>query len=421
MTETADAVSGHAAGLTIESAFLERVVAALEEQVEVLGRIQTVGASNADRRALLVRCEAVSRSLFGLSHTWIADLLAQNGLEVIEGPAKQSLATLLNLSPTRAGQRLRLSEQFGERTAVAGERLDPVLPRTAAAAEDGVLDEEHQVIVKNFFRKLGAGVDQESRENAEAQLAVLARELRPDEFEVAAHRLFDILDPDGDPENEEQIARRCFFRLQRQGADGLSKGSFVVDGETRAYLEAAFTKWAKPGACNPADDTPLVDESAGSDTDTDTDTETDAQERDRRDQGQRQHDALKVIVRQMLASGALGLHRGLPVTAVVSMTLRDLEAGAGCAVTATGSLVRMRDAIRMASHAHHYLVIFDDDGRPLHLGRSKRIASPDQRIVLMAADRGCTFPGCTRPATWSQVHHIAMPLSYANTVERHAA
>ena len=99
VTETADAVSGHAAGLTIESAFLERVVAALEEQVEVLGRIQTVGASNADRRALLVRCEAVSRSLFGLSHTWIADLLAQNGLEVIEGPAKQSLATLLNLSP----------------------------------------------------------------------------------------------------------------------------------------------------------------------------------------------------------------------------------------------------------------------------------------------------------------------------------
>lgn len=195
VNETADAVSGHAAGLTIESAFLERVVAALEEQLEVLGRIQTVGASNADRRALLVRCEAVSRSLFGLSHTWIADLLAQNGLEVIEGPAKQSLATLLNLSPTRAGQRLRLSEQFGERTAVAGERLDPVLPRTAA--EDGVLDEEHQVIVKNFFRKLGADVDQESRENAEAQLAVLARELRPDEFEVAAHRLFDILDPDG--------------------------------------------------------------------------------------------------------------------------------------------------------------------------------------------------------------------------------
>jgi hypothetical protein len=88
------------------------------------------------------------------------------------------------------------------------------------------------------------------------------------------------------------------------------------------------------------------------------------------------------------------------------MSLKDLEAGVGHAVTATGSLVAMRDAIRMASHAHHYLVLFDNDERPLQLRRSKRIASADQRIVLIAADRGCSFPGCTRPATWSQVHHI---------------
>lgn len=115
---------------------------------------------------------------------------------------------------------------------------------------------------------------------------------------------------------------------------------------------------------------------------------------------------MKTILRQMLASGQLGRHRGLPVTAVVTMSLKDLESASGYAVTGTGSMVRMRDAIRMASHAHHYLVIFDDHGRPLHLGRSKRIASADQRIVLIAADRGCSFPGCTRPATWSQVHHI---------------
>ena len=108
----------------------------------------------------------------------------------------------------------------------------------------------------------------------------------------------------------------------------------------------------------------------------------------------------------MLASGSLGTHRGLPVTAVISMTARELQQGCGHAVTGTGSLVSIRDAIRMASHAHQYLAIFDDDGRALYLGRSKRIASADQRIVLMARDRGCTFPACTRPATWSQVHHI---------------
>ncbi|WP_206492634.1 HNH endonuclease signature motif containing protein, partial [Rhodococcus sp. KRD162] len=102
----------------------------------------------------------------------------------------------------------------------------------------------------------------------------------------------------------------------------------------------------------------------------------------------------------------LGTHRGLPVTAIITMTLKDLDAGCGYAMTATGSRVSIRDAIRMASHAHHYLTIFDDDGRALYLGRSKRIASPDQRIVLIARDRGCSFPSCTRPATWCQAHHV---------------
>ena len=47
----------------------------------------------------------------------------------------------------------------------------------------------------------------------------------------------------------------------------------------------------------------------------------------------------------------------------------------------------MSTVIRMASHAYHYLTIFDKHtGRALHLGRTRRIASADQRIVLHAQD-----------------------------------
>ena len=50
------------------------------------------------------------------------------------------------------------------------------------------------------------------------------------------------------------------------------------------------------------------------------------------------------------------------------------------------------DVIRMASHSHHYLAIYDKHTRePLHLGRAKRFASPGQRIVLYAQDRGCCW------------------------------
>jgi Domain of unknown function (DUF222) len=82
------------------------------------------------------------------------------------------------------------------------------------------------------------------------------------------------------------------------------------------------------------------------------------------------------------------LHHGLPVTVIVSTTLQEPAAGAGQAVTGGGTLLPMRDLIRMASHAYHYLAVFDEhQSRPLYLGRTRRIASADQRVVLYAKDR----------------------------------
>ena len=64
----------------------------------------------------------------------------------------------------------------------------------------------------------------------------------------------------------------------------------------------------------------------------------------------------------------------------------------------------MSDVIRLAGHAHHYLAIFDN-GKALALYHTKRLASPAQRIVLYAKDRGCTFPGCPVPGNLCEVHH----------------
>jgi hypothetical protein len=67
----------------------------------------------------------------------------------------------------------------------------------------------------------------------------------------------------------------------------------------------------------------------------------------------------------------------------------------------------MREVIKQASHANHYLVIYDKHTHePLYCGRAKRFATPGQRIVLHALDRGCTRPGCTAPGYWCQAHHV---------------
>lgn len=101
----------------------------------------------------------------------------------------------------------------------------------------------------------------------------------------------------------------------------------------------------------------------------------------------------------------MGQHNGLPATIIVSTTLKELEAGAGRALTGGGTLLPMSDVIRMASHAHHYLSIFDK-GKAIGLCHTKRLASPGQRIVLYAKDRGCSFPNCNVPGYFAEVHHV---------------
>lgn len=102
---------------------------------------------------------------------------------------------------------------------------------------------------------------------------------------------------------------------------------------------------------------------------------------------------MHAALRAVLASGELGQHNGLPASIIVTTTLKELEAGAGRGLTGGGSILPMKEVIRLARHAHHYLAIFDK-GRTLALYHTKHPASPAQRIMLYAKDRGCSAPGC---------------------------
>lgn len=117
--------------------------------------------------------------------------------------------------------------------------------------------------------------------------------------------------------------------------------------------------------------------------------------RDSRTAAQRNHDALKAVIRNALMSKELGQHNGLPVTVVVSTTLAELQAAAGIARTSVGTKMPIRDLIRLAAHAHHYLIVYrEHTAEPLYLARSKRLASKAQRLVMISRDRGCTMPNC---------------------------
>ena len=95
----------------------------------------------------------------------------------------------------------------------------------------------------------------------------------------------------------------------------------------------------------------------------------------------------------------MGQHNGLPTSIIIRTTLQDLESRAGVGTTGGGTLMPINDVIRLAGHAHHWLAIFDKaTGQALDLFRARRIASPAQRIMLIARDGGCTKPCCPVPA-----------------------
>lgn len=51
-------------------------------------------------------------------------------------------------------------------------------------------------------------------------------------------------------------------------------------------------------------------------------------------------------------------------------------------------------------------VVLDAKGAVLDLGQAVRLASAAQRRAVEVRDRGCVFPGCDRPASWCDVHHV---------------
>jgi len=347
-----------------------------------------------ERLAALERLECAARRLRAPQHALINQLSAQASEEELGGKLRSALADRLRITKAEAGRRIDEAADLGERRALTGESLAPRLTATASAQCEGLIGDGHVRLIRTFFAHLPAEVDLPTREAAEVDLARKAIKYRPDELAKYAQRIMDWLNPDGEFSDQER-ARKRGITIGKQELDGMSRISGLVTPELRAAIEAMLAKLAAPGACNPEDETPVVDATP----------DEDAVRRDSRSEAQRNHDAFLAGLRGLLASGELGQHNGLPVSIVVTTTLKDLEAAAGKGLTGGGTLVPMSDVIRWASHAHHYLAIFDK-GRSLALYHTKRLASPAQRIMLYARDRGCTKPGCDAPGYHSQVHHV---------------
>ncbi|WP_458319738.1 DUF222 domain-containing protein [Mycolicibacterium brisbanense] len=381
----------------------ETVLAVFDEYDQVCDKLAALSFDGLDLPDLLQvqsRREIQARRAPTVDHRLLAAIQSRTTARDIGGKNwADVLGIRLRISPTEAKRRVTDAALLGPRAAVSGEPLDPVLPATAAAQAAGQINTDHVAVIKKFFDTCPVPLDATTHEEIDSDLARIAAANSPDILKRCAERITFLLNQDGPEPPEDIQARRRGITICPQGLDGTSKIHGYLDAETTAVLTAITAKLGAPGMCNRDDDHPCL---AGT-------PSAEAIAADTRTHAQRTHDAVLAMGRALLASGKLGQHNGLPVSVVISTTVRELESLSGIATTASGTRLSIPQVIAMAARARHYLAVFADHTEvPLYLGRSKRIASIGQRLALHARDGGCTKPGCPHPPDRCQGHHAEL-------------
>src|SRR4051812_44682648 len=269
---------------------IDAVREALTAAVDTVVALDFDALDPPERFAVLDWMETQQRRLRAVSYAGVSRL------ERFEGCPKLpiALADVLRISPTEARRRFKDAEQLAPRTTLTGEVLPPVLPETAKAWQGGQLDGGHLEVIEKFFRALPDHVPPVEAQMAETCLAGHAVDLRPDQLEKVATQLSLVLNPDGMFSDKDRALQRG-FTWGRRRADGMREGKLVADPELQAEMEPWFAKFAAPGMGNPDDENPTV---AGEPTE-------EVAARDSRSHAQRQHDALRALVRGRLGDPRL--------------------------------------------------------------------------------------------------------------------
>jgi hypothetical protein len=130
-------------------------------------------------------------------------------------------------------------------------------------------------------------------------------------------------------------------------------------------------------------------------------------EADERSNEQIAADALVAIV-QLAADADPGTVFGSRRPAVrVVINERVLAARTGFGhLEDNGDAVSVATIERMLCDTGIIALSFDDDGQCVNVGRNQRLFTARQRVGLAVRDGGCRFPGCDRPPSWTEAHHV---------------
>jgi len=296
--------------------------------------------------------------------------------------------------------------------------------QVGAAVAAGTLSVAAATSIQAGLGEPGTGVTVEQLTAAVSALLALPP-MDADALFKRARELRDDLDETGILDRERAIhERRSVRRVKR--ADGLNRYIIDADLEGTAFLDSLHDAITSPRRGGPRFVDP--DEKAWAD----------RVAADERTDRQYLHDAFLHVLRAGSAVDESKIVVGSRPPAVrLLANLNALQAaggggggaGAGASAGANGAAAGFSSHPATATNAGHGRIEGLDipisiatvarnacdvgtvtidffTGQPLYVGREERLFTARQRIALAARDGGCRWPGCDRPPSWTEAHHI---------------
>jgi len=344
----------------------------------LLEQVAALLGSSADPLAALLVAEGGSRLMDRIKIEQIAAVeregsLAEKGYKTTTGGLKD----LLGWDHDIARQHLRVAQHVGPRTALDGAPLEPVLPATAAAFAVGATTLRHVGVIASLMNSQSASrISLADRLSIEASLGDAARTFTPREVRIMGQELLAAADLDGPEPDDDRPGRNELHFGTRADGSGWIRGQFD-DAEAFATIVTGLDARTRPSP-----------ENRGTTS------------------GERNAAALVEICRFALGYDNIGEVNGERPHLVVTIGLEDLENRARGALLHTGGGLTPAQLRRIACDAQIIPAMLGERSEPLDVGRSRHTIPVGIRRLVAARDKGCAHPGCDRPPSWCEVHHV---------------
>ena len=296
--------------------------------------------------------------------------------------------------------------EVGRMSAEATEAVDPAtgevpesarpwMNEVATSATNGRISLTQAIAIRDGLGAAGSEITAEVLGDAADALHAAALDgLDADRLKQRAHELRDELDEAGIADREAARVKLRSFKLTKL-PDGMTRATWLMDPETAAIVTEIRDRAVSPKLGGPRFVEAGMAERA------------ERIERDSRTPEQLASDVFLQLLRNGCEADT-DLLVGIGVPAVrVLVTKRDFERRSGHArIEGQSHPVSLATAERIACTAGTTDIIFDEEFRPLDVGRDRRLYTKRQHVALAVRDGGCMFPGCDRPPSWTEAHHI---------------